>query len=118
MQEREKRLRKKEKKASGGDGSINGEEAANSESSNEAATKEIEPVKENIKKKTQKPPAHFFSKQLKPKPIPPPLVNRNKKRWQQYGKFVLAAVAILALFLIGNTGFFTNLKVTKSSGPI
>ncbi|KAI3734526.1 hypothetical protein L6452_13996 [Arctium lappa] len=115
--EREKRLRKKEKKKAG-DGSVNGEDVASSESSNEATTKEMEVVKESTKKKSAKPPPHFFSKQLKPKPIPPPLANRNRKRWQQWGKLVLAAVAILALFLLGNTGFFLNLRVLKANGGI
>ncbi|GJU67962.1 hypothetical protein Tco_1254221 [Tanacetum coccineum] len=67
--EREKRLRKKEKKAGGGQG-------------------------KNIKKKTQKPPAHFFSKQLKPKPIPPPLINRNMKRWQ-HGVYLMSNYSIM-----------------------
>ncbi|XP_024990326.1 uncharacterized protein LOC112524635 isoform X2 [Cynara cardunculus var. scolymus] len=117
--EREKRLRKKEKKKAGGDGSINGEEVASSESSNEAPAKGTEAVKEMTKKKSSKPPPHFFSKQLKPKPVPPPLANRNRKRWQQWGKLVLAAVAILALFLLGNTGFFLNLRVlNKANGGI
>lgn len=115
--EREKRLRKKEKRKAG-DGSVNGEEVASSESSNEAPAKEMEVVKESTKKKSAKPPPHFFSKQLKPKPVPPPLANRNRKRWQQYGKLVLAAIAILALFLLGNTGFFLNLRVLKANGGI
>ncbi|GKA56191.1 hypothetical protein Tco_0755263, partial [Tanacetum coccineum] len=67
--ERENRLRKKEKKAAGGQG-------------------------KNIKKKTQKPPAHFFSKQLKPKPIPPPLINRNMKRWQ-HGVYLMSNYSIM-----------------------
>ncbi|KAI3762569.1 hypothetical protein L1987_53001 [Smallanthus sonchifolius] len=92
--EKEKRLRKKEekKKTGGGDESINGEEAAaaSSESANEAAAKDTETVpKEKNKKKPATPPPYFFSKQLKPKPIPPPLVNRNKKRWQQWGNWLL-----------------------------
>ncbi|KAI3816241.1 hypothetical protein L1987_15934 [Smallanthus sonchifolius] len=105
--EREKRLRKKEKKKTGGgDGSINGEEvvAASSESANEAVAKDTETVPKN-KKKSAPPPPHFFSKQLKPKPIPPPLVNRNKKRWQQWGKLALAVAGIFLLFLLGNTSY-------------
>ncbi|XP_076909162.1 uncharacterized protein LOC143566308 isoform X2 [Bidens hawaiensis] len=116
--EREKRLRKKEKKKTdGGDGSTNGEEPmarASLESASEAAvvTKEIETKteaiskeKNNNKKKAQ-PPPHFYSKQLKPKPIPPPLVNRNRKRWQQWGKWALAVAAVLVFFLLGNTSYF------------
>nr|XP_043613851.1 uncharacterized protein LOC122585759 [Erigeron canadensis] len=117
--EKEKRLRKKEKKKAG-DGSINGEEPASSESSNEATTKEIETlVKENAKKKTQKPPAHFFSKQLKPKPIPPPIINRNKKRWQMWGNVALAVVATIAaiaLLYVLSTGRLLDFRVPKAKG--
>ncbi|CAI9265586.1 unnamed protein product [Lactuca saligna] len=118
--EREKRMRKKEKKKAGGDGSVNGEEAASSESSNEATTKEDMSSNSNSvmkkKKAAQKPPAHFFSKQLKPKPVPPPASIRNRKRWHQWVKLALAAIGVLALFLLGNTGFFINLKVRKTDG--
>ncbi|KAL8224196.1 hypothetical protein R6Q57_019671 [Mikania cordata] len=106
--EREKRLRKKEKKKiGGGDGSMNREVVASSANANEVGPNDIESVpKEKNKKKTQ-PPPHFFSKQqmLKPKSIPPPLVNRNKKRWQQWGKLALAVAGIFVLFLLGNTNF-------------
>ncbi|XP_076919530.1 uncharacterized protein LOC143580373 [Bidens hawaiensis] len=72
--EREKRLRKKEKKT---EGSSNGEEAPGSE--NEATAKEIEAAAN--KKKGKKPAAHFFSRQLKPKPVPvpPQVLNRNRR---------------------------------------
>ncbi|GJY53181.1 hypothetical protein Tco_0444845 [Tanacetum coccineum] len=117
VEEREKRLRKKEKKAAGFDGSINGEEIASSESSNEATIKETETlIKETIKKKTQKPPAHFFSKQLKPKPIPPPLINRNRKRWQLYGNILLGILAVFAIFLISNCSYFFGLPIPKFTG--
>lgn len=114
VQEREKRLRKKEKKKTGSkDGSVNGEEAtAISESATAAITKDTEPVskerhisKETNVKKSRPPPPHFFSKQLKPKSIPPPLVNRNRKRWLQWGKWVLAVAGIFFLFLLGNTSY-------------
>ncbi|PWA43717.1 hypothetical protein CTI12_AA466230 [Artemisia annua] len=115
--EREKRIRKKEKKKAGGDGSINGEEIASSESSNEATAKETETlIKETTKKKTQKPPPHFFSKQLKPKPIPPPLVNRNRKRWQYYGNYLLCLLAVFVIFLIGNCSYFFGLTIPKFNG--
>ncbi|KAJ0866317.1 hypothetical protein HanRHA438_Chr12g0550381 [Helianthus annuus] len=110
--EREKRLRKKEKKKTGGgDEGVNREEAvvASSESANEAATKDTEIVsKEKSKKKTAPPPPPHVIKQqqqLKPKPIPPPLVNRNRKRWQQWGKWALAVAAIFFLFMLGNTSY-------------
>ncbi|KAJ0725418.1 hypothetical protein HanPI659440_Chr12g0458481 [Helianthus annuus] len=110
--EREKRLRKKEKKKTGGgDDGVNREEAvvASSESANEAATKDTEIVlKEKSKKKTAAaPPPHVIKQQqqLKPKPIPPPLVNRNRKRWQQWGKWALAVAAIFFLFMLGNTSY-------------
>ncbi|KAI7740587.1 hypothetical protein M8C21_015303 [Ambrosia artemisiifolia] len=112
--EREKRLRKKEKKTGGGDGCTNGEEVCGSEGSNEATTKEIETVAN--KKKSQKPPAHFFSKQLKPKPVPPPLINKNKKRWQQLGRLalgVLGVIGVLLLFLLANVGLFSDFKSSR-----
>ncbi|KAF5794420.1 hypothetical protein HanXRQr2_Chr08g0327881 [Helianthus annuus] len=108
--EREKRLRKKEKKAGGGDG----EEVAGSEGLNEATTKEIETVAN--KKKSQKPPAHFFSKQLKPKPVPPPLINKNKRRWQQLGRLALGVVGVLGVlfvFLLANFGLFYDFKSSR-----
>ncbi|KAM0004233.1 hypothetical protein Hdeb2414_s0249g00847441 [Helianthus debilis subsp. tardiflorus] len=108
--EREKRLRKKEKKAGGGDG----EEVAGSEGLNEATTKEIESVAN--KKKSQKPPAHFFSKQLKPKPVPPPLINKNKRRWQQLGRLALGVVGVLGVlfvFLLANFGLFYDFKSSR-----
>ncbi|KAM0019547.1 hypothetical protein Hdeb2414_s0025g00657081 [Helianthus debilis subsp. tardiflorus] len=111
--EREKRLRKKEKKKTGGgDEGVNREEAvvASSESANEAATKDTDIVlKEKSKKKTAAAaaPPHVIKQlqQLKPKPIPPPLVNRNRKRWQQWGKWALAVAAIFFLFMLGNTSY-------------
>ncbi|KAI3816907.1 hypothetical protein L1987_10692 [Smallanthus sonchifolius] len=113
--EREKRLRKKEnKKTGGGEGSANGEEAASSDGSNEATTKEIETVN---KKKTQKPPAHFFSKQLKPKPVPPPLINKNKKRWQQWAKVALTVLSVVFLFVLANCGLFYDFKAPRFNIP-
>ncbi|KAL8257867.1 hypothetical protein R6Q59_029908 [Mikania micrantha] len=109
--EREKRLRKKEKKKTGGG---DGEEAASSESSNEATTKEIETAN---KKKAQKPPAHFFSKQLKPKPVPPPLINKNKRRWQQWGKMALCFLAIFFVFLMANSGLLFDFKSARFNIP-
>ncbi|KAD2393249.1 hypothetical protein E3N88_40226 [Mikania micrantha] len=106
--EREKRLRKKEKKKTGGgDGSMNREAVASSANANEVGPKDIESVPKEKNKKKAQPPPHFFSKQqmLKPKSIPPPLVNRNKKRWQQWGKLALAVAGIFVLFLLGNTNF-------------
>ncbi|XP_076889905.1 uncharacterized protein LOC143540809 isoform X2 [Bidens hawaiensis] len=106
--EREKRLRKKEKKT---DGSSNGEEAPGSE--NEATAKEIEAAA--IKKKGKKPAAHFFSRQLKPKPapVPPQVLNRNRRWWQQAGHVALAALAVLVVFMMVNFGLFLGSKPTK-----
>ncbi|KAK1416544.1 hypothetical protein QVD17_32335 [Tagetes erecta] len=112
--EREKRLRKKEKKKTG-DGANNGEEAASSESSNEAVTKDTETAVN--KKKTQKPPAHFFSRQLKPKPIPPPLINRNKKRWQQYGQIAIGVFVIIFLVVFANYVLSDDFKPRRFNVP-
>ncbi|KAK1416543.1 hypothetical protein QVD17_32334 [Tagetes erecta] len=112
--EREKRLRKKEKKKTG-DGADNGEEAASSESSNEAATKETETAVN--KKKTQKPPAHFFSRQLKPKPVPQQLINRNKKRWQQYGQIAIGVFVIIFLVAFANYVLSDDFKPRRFNVP-
>ncbi|XP_071733024.1 uncharacterized protein [Rutidosis leptorrhynchoides] len=117
--EREKRLRKKEKKKLGGDGSLNGEDAASSESSNEATAKEQESVKEQQKKKTHKPPPHSFSKLLKPKPTPPPQLLRNRRNFQYYVKICLAVGAIafiVFLFLLGSGDHYVNLKFPGRRG--
>ncbi|KAK1429635.1 hypothetical protein QVD17_11849 [Tagetes erecta] len=112
--EREKRLRKKEKKKTG-DEADNGEEAASLESSNEAATKETETAVN--KKKTQKPPAHFFSRQLKPKPVPQQLINRNKKRWQQYGQIAIGVFVIIFLVVFANYVLSDDFKPRRFNVP-
>lgn len=117
MQEREKRLRKKErKKAAGTDGhdsNNNCDTAASSESAAENS-KEIE-VRETVSKKSQKP--WLGAKQSKAKSIPPPLRNRNKKKLQQWMWVGMTSFIILVLFWMGNIGMFSNVAL-KRRAPV
>nr|GMD40290.1 cingulin-like isoform X2 [Ipomoea batatas] len=107
--EREKRLRKKERKKGGGSEAANENENVSICESikdivNEAETKETE----EGGKKTQKAPQ--YAKQSKTKSIPPPLRNKNKKKMQQWMRIIFTSIIVIALFLLGNIGFFANLK--------
>nr|GMC72420.1 cingulin-like isoform X2 [Ipomoea batatas] len=107
--EREKRLRKKERKKGGGSEAANESENVSICESikdivNEAETKETE----EGGKKTQKAPQ--YAKQNKTKSIPPPLRNKNKKKMQQWMRIIFTSIIVIALFLLGNIGFFANLK--------
>ncbi|XP_019187727.1 PREDICTED: cingulin-like isoform X2 [Ipomoea nil] len=107
--EREKRLRKKEKKKGGGSEAANESENVSFCESikdvvNEAETKETE----EGGKKTQKAPQ--YAKQNTTKSIPPPLRNKNKKKMQQWMRIIFTSIIVIALFLLGNIGFFANLK--------
>lgn len=109
VQEREKRLRKKERKKGGGSEAANESENVSICESikdivNEAETKETE----EGGKKTQKAPQ--YAKQNKTKSIPPPLRNKNKKKMQQWMRIIFTSIIVIALFLLGNIGFFANLK--------
>lgn len=121
MQEREKRLRKKErKKAVGTDANDitnnNCETAASSESAAENS-KDVD-VKETTTattKKAQKP--WLAAKHSKGKSIPPPLRNRNKKKLQQWMWVGITSIIILVLFWLGNMGMFSNVAL-KRRAPV
>ncbi|KAH7846259.1 hypothetical protein Vadar_011826 [Vaccinium darrowii] len=110
--EREKKAKKKERKkaaaSEGPDGNNEGETVPTSESrlitAKEAETEES-PVTST--KRPQK--ASQFTKPSKSKSIPPPLRNRGKRRMQQWIWIIFTAVVVLALFLLGNIGFYSNL---------
>lgn len=112
VQEREKKAKKKERKkaaaSEGPDGNNEGETVPTSESrlitAKEAETEES-PVTST--KRPQK--ASQFTKPSKSKSIPPPLRNRGKRRMQQWIWIIFTAVVVLALFLLGNIGFYSNL---------
>ncbi|KAB1203475.1 Proton pump-interactor 1 [Morella rubra] len=108
--EREKKARKKERKKAGAVAvkAANGADEGESTPSSETATetpKELETREKpsTVTKRSQKPSQ--FTKQSKAKPIPPPLRNRSKRRMQPWMWVLLAAVIVLALFLVGNSSF-------------
>ncbi|KAL6982575.1 hypothetical protein U1Q18_015965 [Sarracenia purpurea var. burkii] len=111
--EREKRAKKNKKKraavAEATDGNNEGDTASSSESA-VVTTKEPE-IEESLSTITKKPQKQFqFRKQSKAKSIPPPLRNRGKrKRIQQWIWIIVTAVLVLAVFLLGNHGFYSNL---------
>ncbi|PSS17188.1 Proton pump-interactor like [Actinidia chinensis var. chinensis] len=108
--EREKKAKKKERKK------VPGTEASDGSHDGEAVpTSELPVVKEpkieesplTMTKRPQKPTQ--FTKQSKTKSIPPPLRYRGKRKMQQWVWIILTAVVVLALFLLGNIGFYSNL---------
>ena len=110
MQEREKKAKKKERKKVAGteasDGSHDGETVPTSELP-VVKEPEIEESPLTMTKRPQKPSQ--FTKQSKAKSIPPPLRIRGKRKMQQWIWIILTAVVVLALFLLGNIGFYSNL---------
>ncbi|KAI8549085.1 hypothetical protein RHMOL_Rhmol07G0323600 [Rhododendron molle] len=110
--EREKKAKKKERKkaaaSEGSDGNNEGETVLTSESPFFTAKEaETEESLVTITKRPQK--ASQFTKQSKTKSIPPPLRNRGKRRMQQWIWIIFTVVVVLALFLLGNIGFYSNL---------
>ncbi|GFS38168.1 hypothetical protein Acr_00g0056100 [Actinidia rufa] len=108
--EREKKAKKKERKKVPGtetsDGSHDGETVPTSELPVVKEPK-IEESPLTMTKRAQKPTQ--FTKQSKTKSIPPPLRYRGKRKMQQWIWIILTAVVVLALFLLGNIGFYSNL---------
>ncbi|RVW51196.1 hypothetical protein CK203_084670 [Vitis vinifera] len=106
--EREKKARKKERRksssAEGTEGCNEAESAPSSETSFETTLdSEIIEKPRAITKKPHK--SSQFTKQPKSKSIPPPLRSRGKRRIQSWMWVVLIALLVLALFLLGNSGF-------------
>ncbi|KAK4358367.1 hypothetical protein RND71_023977 [Anisodus tanguticus] len=119
LKEREKRLRKKERKK-GSVGEIqsesnDGEIALISTSPREIVKEPEATDPQTSTKKPQKPSQ--FAKQMKPKAaIPLPLRNRGRRKLQQWIWLTLSCVVVIALFFLGNIGFFSNLKPRRSPG--
>nr|DAD41903.1 TPA_asm: hypothetical protein HUJ06_016226 [Nelumbo nucifera] len=112
--EREKRARKKERKKAATEETTDGvnerESSPSSENTPPEATPEPE-IKEKpptVAKRPQRPSS--LSKQIKTKPLPPPLRNRGKRRMQTWMWVLVAALLVLALFLVGNIGFSYKLS--------
>ncbi|XP_034675680.1 microtubule-associated protein futsch isoform X2 [Vitis riparia] len=108
QREREKKARKKERRksssAEGTEGCNEAESAPSSETPFETTLdSEIIEKPRAITKKPHK--SSQFTKQPKSKSIPPPLRSRGKRRIQSWMWVVLIALLVLALFLLGNSGF-------------
>ncbi|KAK3232118.1 hypothetical protein Dsin_003999 [Dipteronia sinensis] len=107
--EREKRARKKDKKkvAAADDASVTNEEESAPSTETPTETPALADVKyksTTVTKKTQK--ISQFTKQTKSKSVVPlPLRNRSKRRMQSWMWVLIAALAVFALFLLGNSGF-------------
>lgn len=119
MQEREKRLRKKERKKAGvtdANDTNNCETAPSSESAAENSKDiDVKDMPPAAPKKAQKP--WLAAKQSKTKSIPPPLRNRNKKKLQQWMWVGITSFIILVLFWLGNIGVFSNVAL-KRRAPV
>lgn len=106
VQEREKRLRKKERRknvAADETVLINEEESVRSIENSMDPPKEAETTDKamTMAQKNRKPSQ--FIKQTKAKSIPIPIRNRGKRRMQPWMWVLLIAVALVALFLLGNS---------------
>ncbi|CAA2995479.1 Hypothetical predicted protein [Olea europaea subsp. europaea] len=116
--EKEKRLRKKERKAAGAEGSENNDCETDRSSENPVENiKEID-VKENATGVTKRPskPQHF-PKLTKTKSIPPPLRNKNRKKFQQWMWVFLTSLIVVLLFWLGNLSSFTKVNLRRQ-GPV
>lgn len=113
VQEKEKKARKKERKrsspAEATDGCKEAEPMQSAETPTEAALDSAIIIEKSrsIRKMAHK--SSQFGKQAKPKPIPPPLRNRGKRRIQSWMWVVVVALLLVALFLLGNSGFSSRL---------
>nr|XP_016468528.1 PREDICTED: uncharacterized protein LOC107791053 isoform X1 [Nicotiana tabacum]XP_016468529.1 PREDICTED: uncharacterized protein LOC107791053 isoform X1 [Nicotiana tabacum] len=114
LKEKEKRLRKKERKKGAvgeTETETNDGETALISTSLRETVKEPEAT-ENPQANTKKPqkPSQY-TKQIKTKStIPPPLRNRSRRKLQQWIWLTISCLVVIALFCLGNIGFFTNLK--------
>ncbi|CAN4121767.1 unnamed protein product [Withania somnifera] len=119
LKEKEKRLRKKERKKGIGetpsesnDGDIAMISTSPRETLKEPAAAENS---QTTTKKPQKPSQ--YTKPLKNKSIPPPLRNRNRRKWQQWLWLILSCAVVVALFFLGNIGIFSHLKPPRNPAP-
>jgi hypothetical protein len=121
MQEREKKARKKEKKKVAAVEAIDGANERESAPSSETPTETPSESETGEKplpvvtKRSQRP-SQFIKPQTKAKAIPPPLRSRSKRRMQPWMWVLLAALAVFALFLVGNSGFSFDFGLLQWSG--
>src|ERR1044072_3996382 len=105
LQEREKRAKKKEKRktTASTDAVVNTEqEPAPSSETLSRTSEESDQVEKPVEvtKRSLKPSQ--FTKQTKVKPLPMAIRNRGKRRLQPWMWVVIAVLAVVALFLVGN----------------
>lgn len=57
----------------------------------------------------------IVGKQNKNKSLPPPLRNRNRKKWQQWMWVTLTSGVVILVFWLGNVGLFANVNLKRHS---
>ncbi|KAJ6864404.1 stress response protein NST1-like isoform X2 [Populus alba x Populus x berolinensis] len=103
--EREKKARKKERKKAAVEDTKDIDEIESSPSSETPMEmEESERTEKPVTKRPQKPSE--FAKQTKYKSMPLPLRNRGKRKRQTWMWALLSLLVVIALFLVGNSGFF------------
>ncbi|XP_073019805.1 uncharacterized protein [Primulina eburnea] len=112
--EKEKKLRKKERKKAASASTDANDSSETGENATDIVQEEIQ-VSDNSSCATIKKPkkTSFASKQNK---TPPPLRNRNRKKWQQWMWVSLASIVVILVFWLGNMGLFANVNI-KRHGP-
>lgn len=119
LKDKEKRLRKRERKK----GSVSETQSENNDAETALiSTSPRETIKEpeatensqTLTRRHQK--SSQYTKQMKTKSIPPPLRNKNKRKWQQWVWLFLSCLVVIALFFLGNIGFFSHMKPPKNPG--
>ncbi|XP_049356915.1 uncharacterized protein LOC125821539 [Solanum verrucosum] len=119
LKEKEKKLRKRErKKGSVGEtqSETNDGETALISTSLRETVKDPEATEnpQTITRRKQK--SSQYTKQMKTKSIPPPPRIKGKRKWQQWLWLFLSCAVVIALFFLGNIGFFSHLKPPKNPG--
>lgn len=122
--EREKRARKKERKVAaaalteGTNDGIEGESTPSLENTQPETTTTNGQEQPETKDKAGVVTKRKAQKQTKVKalPLPPPLRNRGRRRMQPWMWVLLAALIIVALFLVGNSGYSFKFSLPSSFG--
>uniref|UniRef100_A0A3N7G3D9 Uncharacterized protein n=1 Tax=Populus trichocarpa TaxID=3694 RepID=A0A3N7G3D9_POPTR len=103
--EREKKARKKERKKAAVEDTKDIDEIESSPSSETPIEmEESERTEKPVTKRPQNPSE--FAKQTKYKSMPLPLRNRGKRKRQTWMWALLSLLVVIALFFVGNSGFF------------
>ncbi|XP_015075981.1 uncharacterized protein LOC107020203 isoform X4 [Solanum pennellii] len=117
LKEKEKKLRKRErKKGSVGEtqSETNDGEAALISTSLRETVKEPDATENSQTLTRRKQKSSQYTKQMKTKSIPPPPRIKGKRKWQQWLWLFLSCAVVIALFFLGNIGFFSHLRPPKN----